>query len=438
MARLRGACYKTRVADSCLFFAEAGAAFSEPAFAARLSTLLEWFGPLTGTLPPVSESRTPFLRAGAISFGAPVQLASRSTVWWLERAPHSLSDAAALLEAPDAVLRDTSTGLLVALSDRRCRLVTGPCGPTSLYAARGAQGVVYATHAVAAAILARGDAHVDASVLAELLAFGTVGSSNSLVRGTSVVPAATCVEWSPAGVESRSYWPLAERWGCVPSEEAQRHTSEALLRVTARRLRPLARPWLGLTSGLDSRVVAAAAGECGFPLRTFTWGAVSGDEAGGAAVAQSLGFPHEVLEPAACDEAEGMAHIRREVRFNEGLGRMNAFGDVPWPVPMDTFVTGGGGEVGRAFWWSGVGRNFVAPTPAQAARALGVGPMLRGAGEDTVARVAADIRGGAGEAHRSGRHRVEAPRCAVRRAAGRPLGSRRAQLARTLDRRGVL
>ena len=49
---------------------------------------------------------------------------------------------------------------------------------------------------------------------------------------------------------------------------------------------------------------------------------------------------------------------------------MNAFGDLPWPAGMSALVTGGGGEVGRAFWWRAQGRSFREPRVEQVARAF--------------------------------------------------------------------
>ncbi|MEJ7892370.1 MAG: hypothetical protein WKF94_06990 [Solirubrobacteraceae bacterium] len=322
---------------TCLFFAG-----HEPP-ADRVQALARWYGEAGVELVAVRE---------------------RSSAWWLEPPPDKLSDG--LLDATAPALRGLRTGLVTAARGERVRLVTGPCGPTSLYRADG----VFATHAVAAAYLARGRARIDPAALPEIERLGYVGGDRSLIAGVTPVGPATCIDAGADGVAVWDYWPAAERWAPVASRAAGAHVTAALLSSLEERLRGVAEPWLGLTAGLDSQVVAAAAAELGLPVRTFTWALEAADSEGGAALAARLGLPHAALEPNWLGWDEGLALIDREVRFNEGLGNANAFGAATWPEPLSAFVTGGGGEVGRAFWWRRVGRNHAEPSPAQACDAL--------------------------------------------------------------------
>ncbi len=252
-------------------------------------------------------------------------------------------------------------GLLAAWRTGRSRIVTGPSGPTSLYAAAGPWGRVWSTHAVAAGYLALGRAEIDATVLPELLALGFVGGSHCLIRGVRAVPPATCIEVGRGETDEHCYWPMAERWATCDAGLAASEAEEALLRSLDARLRHETAPWLGLTAGLDSRVAAVAAARLGLDVRAFTWAHAPADAEGGRAIANNLGLAHETLEPGWHDEDTGLAHIDAEVRWTEGLGRMTPFGTIVWPSGMSCFLTGGAGEVGRAFWWRAIGRNHEDP-----------------------------------------------------------------------------
>lgn len=349
----------------CLYFAERGPGFDPLRFRSRLNALVEFYAAIeAGTHDReafVADSEAAGVMAGVIFLGIGPDAAIPEVLWWLERPAGGLGTTEAVLAANDSKLRAMHNGLLAASVTDRVRIVTGPCGPTSLYVARGPTGRVWSTHAVAAAYLASGRTEIDPTALPELLTLGFAGGSHCLIKGARAVPPAMCIDITADEVVERCYWPLGDRWSIADDGAGMTDTQDALMRSLEVRLSGEAAPWLGLTAGLDSRVVAVALDQLGISARTFTWAHHPTDADGGRVVARALGLSHLTVEPAWHDEAAGLAHIDAEVRWNEGLGRMNPLGTIPWPEGMSSFVTGGAGEVGRAFWWRGLGRNHQNP-----------------------------------------------------------------------------
>lgn len=246
--------------------------------------------------------------------------------------------------------------------------------PVSLYRA----GDAVATHAVAAAWLARRRRpRVRFDLVPELLLHEFVLGDESMVEG--VAPVAAPVAWPELQSEV----------------EAPAAALEALLETLAARLQGSAAPALGLTAGLDSRVVAAALRRLELPVRTFTWSHHEQDAAGAAAVAGRLGLPHLRCPPEWLGDAEGLAQLQADVRWSEGQARLTPFGRVTWPPSMTCFVTGGGGETGRAFYYRLVAANRREPDTAQLVRVMSVRERFPHASREAVAdlerRLAAEL-----------------------------------------------
>jgi hypothetical protein len=139
----------------------------------------------------------------------------------------------------------------------------------------------------------------------------------------------------------------------VPEDEAAAHAERHLLESVARRARAFdGEAHVSLTAELDSRVTAAALREAGIAPRGFTWGEPEWDDVrGGAEVARRLGFEHELVGVEWLDDDEARREVDRQVRWTEG-GVPVGFARLAWPEGMRCFVTGAGGEVGRAFYYS--------------------------------------------------------------------------------------
>lgn len=256
----------------------------------------------------------------------------------------------------------TGSGARLDWSGGRLRTSAGDGLPTALYRCDDA----VATHAVAAAWMARGRRpRVRFDLVPELVLHEFVLGSETIVDGVApVVP--------------QSAWPE------VAEEDAPASGLAALLETLQERLRSSSAPALGLTGGLDSRVVAAALSHLGIEADTFTWSHHAEDAAGAAAVAARLGLGHRRCPPEFLPDAAGLAQLRADVRWSEGQARLTPFGRVTWPEGMTSFVTGGGGEVGRAFYYRLEAANHRDPDVRRLVRLMRVGERLASAPQDVV------------------------------------------------------
>jgi hypothetical protein len=110
-------------------------------------------------------------------------------------------------------------------------------GPATLHSAEGGGVTAYASHAVAAGLLAGLDLQVDTAAVPEFIALDFVGGERTLVAGVRVLPPASVAD--AAGV--RPYWPDAERWRHVA--DAYEHTERSLLATLAERTMARALAW---------------------------------------------------------------------------------------------------------------------------------------------------------------------------------------------------
>jgi hypothetical protein len=265
----------------------------------------------------------------------------------------------------------------------RLRIVTNSAGPATVYAAAGDGVIGYATHAVAAALIAGVRLEIDEGAIPEFIAFDYVGGERTLLRGVRALPAATVV--SADG--ERSYWRAPMRWERVRAADAYDHTESAVISTAAERVGE-DRVGLGLTAGLDSSVGAAALKDVGADVLTFTWGNESWPDAVGAAeTAAALGFEHVSLGEQRRPDAECLAALDRDARWCDGVTALAATERV-WPDDCGALAVGLGGETGRAFYYDGTGALLVPrPDAATLARQLGARGRLEGAAETALDEV---------------------------------------------------
>ena len=335
----------------CVFAARLADAGRRPLVEGRAARLADLYGPLgedrvrlrwvpalrllLGTTGPAGE--TPDLER-VIAWGGPI--------------PAALLDPTSLLEATDSDLRRLDAiAVLASASEKRARLVAGAGGVTTLYAARSGDVAAWSTRAVTAAWLAHGEVRLDAETLPEFVTFEYPGGERTLIAGARALPVATRVDLTATGPSETSYWPRAERWTPLPEAEAQRHAERALLESLGRRLDRIDRPLLGLTGGLDSRVAAGALRELGIPFEALTWGAPDSPEPSAAReAAEALGAPHRWRPAEPPDSRAALARLTRLALWSDGTCPLDLWGEV-LPTQGSAFVTGLGGEVGRAFYY---------------------------------------------------------------------------------------
>jgi hypothetical protein len=305
-------------------------------------------------------------RAGAIVWGEPVTLD--------------------VVSASDEQLRSIcGISAVIAWRGDDLRIVNNSAGPATLYVAEGDGVTAYATHAVAAALIAGIEPRVDEAAVPEFIALDFVGGERTLVEAVRAVPPATVVDAGGA----RSYWPAAERWAHVGDGYA--HAESALLRTLGERVGD-ARVGLALTAGLDSTVGAAALAELGVECLAFTWGsAVWPDARGAAATAARFGFQHEVLGVRTLADEDCLPALDRDARWTDGMTALSA-AERHWPDTCGAFAVGMGGETGRAFYYDAWSALLVPdPSPEELPRRLGARGRLRGAREEAIAALEATV-----------------------------------------------
>jgi hypothetical protein len=369
--------------DRCLLLARAARPADREALAARIESLARWHrGAATWTR--VGEH----CAAGAVRYDRRRESLAEPLAFGEEAAPRDV------LAAPPAALRalDGATALLHAGAESAC-LVAGAGCPGMLFAASSATVDAWSTHAVAAAWLAHGRARVDPAAVPEQLAAEFVGGERSLIEGARPLPQAVRVTVADRGTTVEDLWPLAERWAALPEDEAAAHAERHLLASLERRVPAGAHA--SLTAGLDSRVVAVALSELGLAPRAFTWGEPGWDDVRGAAeVAHRLRLDHEVVAIEWLGDEDAMREVDRQARWTEGALQAG-FARLVWPEPMQGFVTGAGGEAGRAFYYRDAAPAREEADPAELAGALVrlLEPRLAGARPEAVESLAASARG---------------------------------------------
>ena len=354
--------------DRCLFLARAQRASEREALAGRIERLARWHG---GTAS--------WARVGEHGVAGVVRYDEREEP----------------LDGPVA-FGETATdgaGAILEVGPNRASLAGGAGGPGMLFSAASDAIAAWSTHAVAAAWLAHGRARVDPAAIPEQLAAEFVGGDRSLIERARPLPLGVRVDVDDSGSRVEDRWPLAQRWAQLPEEEAAAHAEQHLLESLERRAGRA--PWASLTAGLDSRVVAVALRDLGIQARGFTWGESEWDDVGGGAdVARRLEMPHTLVGIEWLSDDDAMRGVQRQVRWNEGAIHVG-FGRLEWPAGMRSFVTGAGGEIGRAFYYRDRAPATEHAQPDQLAQTLIdlLEPRLVGAKREARDGLAGSVRG---------------------------------------------
>ena len=310
-----------------------------------------------------------------------------------EDPPAPLADPGACVAAgADQLATLSGSTAIFAFDDeaRRARIVATPSGPALLYGAADAGIACWSTHAVAAGLIARGRATVDAGAVPQLIAFDFVGGRRTLVDGVHAIEHGVSVEIDPVAALEQQWVTPRERWRLEPEPDAQQAAERALLESTAQRFsgRSVA---IALTAGLDSRVAAVALQSTDADCHAFTWGAANWDDPRGAQqIADALGIPHEVGAMENLDSGDVLREHDRAVRWADGVFALAPLSR-RWPA-ADVVVGGMGGEIGRSFYyddWSA----WLAPRPQRADLTLQLRAQdyLRGADAEAIASVDAAV-----------------------------------------------
>jgi hypothetical protein len=387
--------------NSCFFVAQLADPQARERVQRRIDALTRFYEPLGGAQTTSTYMDPLRLMVGHITFDrSPVP---EPPLAWGGPLPTELSDEETLVRARDSELR-AADGIVVAFgtTEAAARLISGSGGVATLHRARSADAEAFATHAVAAAWLATGQATLDTDRIPELIARQYVGDNRTLIAEARVMPPATKVDFTADGARHASYWSAAERWAPVEEERAYEHTRVALMDALERRV-PKGNAYLGLTGGLDSRVLGVALRELGRLDGSFTWGKPEWDDSVEAAgVAARLGVEHSLQPIEYRSDDEALRLIDAEARWHEGAAAVR-FVAQTWPNEMRAAVYGVGGEIGRAFYYGGeLARLFPDPSQTQLQRIFDGRGFIRGAHRDAVANLRAAERSWIAAAHQLG------------------------------------
>lgn len=361
--------------------------------AERLSLLTDYFAPLGQPRLSTRHVSEPDVVLGLIDFGGRAHPLADAVSFGVTL-PASLDSAERLLEADQTQLRGIDGPLAaVAVSPDRCRIVTAVGAPTMLYEAASQDVEVWSTHAAPAAYVAHGRATVESDALPEFLAAHFVGGNRTLVRGVSAVDSATDIVIDVDGIRVTSFWPARERWRLLDPANAIEHAETALLAALPRRLERQPDRFLGLTGGVDSRVAAVALQQLGVDFEAFTFGEAHWPDVGEASkVAATLGIRHRHSPIEWNPDENALRSARAEACWHDGAIPIG-FGRIRWPSGIGTFVTGGGGETGRAFYYRGQRPRSEASGSGEPRRVLRAALEwgIAGAADSAVARLRRSI-----------------------------------------------
>ncbi len=242
--------------------------------------------------------------------------------------------------------------MLWFVDDETVTVVVSASLPHLLTQTDGPLGTVLATRSLAGHVLAGRRPEISHAAVVELLLFDYVVGEGHVLAGSRVLDEASVHELSTDGVRSSTYWPRTERFAL-----SARRTPEGFIdgvSTIGARLASAPGAWLGLTAGRDSTLLAACLHRAGVSLPTFTWGWIGDEDTDAASrTARTLGWHHHILTGTRDHARDPYDHLVLQSAWHEGRERANDFipGHINWPADEIWWLTGGGGEIGRAFYW---------------------------------------------------------------------------------------
>lgn len=294
-------------------------------------------------------------------------------VWGAPIAGGADLDAAAARRLLDEPARGRGVrGLWVVAGehDGGIRCVTSPSAVRTL--ARAAQGgrSVVATRSIAALALAGAPLRLARDRIVEQVAFDFPLGDGELLDGARVLEEAALVDVSPRGLEVRSWWPREQRLG--PGAPTTPGDVRIALGAEVAQLAGHLDVAFGLTAGKDSGLLVDAAVDRGVQLPSFTFGWAGMPDADGAsAIAAEVGFPHTVVGGDRTGTLE-LDVVVANASWSEGVvnPRAHAVKGLEMGPGERLWVTGHGGEIGRAYYWPEDPAKLARPAAALATRLL--------------------------------------------------------------------
>lgn len=268
-----------------------------------------------------------------------------------DRGKASDAEVRSTLDRPDRNSALLGVWCLATVTAAGVRFVTSASMVHTLKRAEAADVAAVATRGMAALALLGKPPLLATERIAEFVLFDFVSGNDELIEGTHLIDEAAMVEVRAGGVRTSSWWPTADRFERGAPTDAVALRSQ--VGQTAARLASADDAELGLTGGRDSALVLSCLAERAVLPPTFTLGAASSPDSRAAAVmARAVGAPHrQVVAPA--HTGFSPERVLQWTAWTEGLDPpFNLlFGSAELPGPSMCWMTGHGGEIGRAFYW---------------------------------------------------------------------------------------
>lgn len=173
-------------------------------------------------------------------------------------------------------------------------------GSVPVYYARAGDGWILSTlEPVVVAAAGFGCKDIFPPALASLFVNGFYISDWTLFRGMQVVPSDCCAQWEDGEFLCKKLWtvkPSEERWE-RGWDDLVEEMNDTVRQAIGRALGIRSRWILPLSSGMDSRLIAAVGSEMGINFRAYTWGESNAtDVVYGRKIAECLDIPWKHVE----------------------------------------------------------------------------------------------------------------------------------------------
>jgi hypothetical protein len=247
--------------------------------------------------------------------------------------------------------RATLDGPFVAvrLTPHGADLVTAAGGLRPLHRLQGDTATVWSTKALAAHVAAAARPRLCVDAVPDVILLDYVLGDGDLLEATTVPADALHVRATGARVVETQWASVGDRLAPGPPTDAC--ALRSVLGDEMARVVKIPGATLGLTAGRDSNLALSCLGGRSRAIPTFTLGwPGDGDAEGASAAARAAQCSHHLVTSHVHDSAEG-AWLDAS-RWTEGQvsGRNLLIAGLDWDARGVTWVTGSGGEIGRAFY----------------------------------------------------------------------------------------
>lgn len=230
---------------------------------------------------------------------------------------------------------------------RALTFITDRAGSHLLHYAVAGSRVIFSSELKALLCADEVKREIDPAAIVDFFSWGFVLGPRTFVRGVALVPPATIVRISDGKVLEQTHWrwPAFEQGLRRSVADITAELNDTIAMAVRRQLDCGGRAGIGLSGGLDSRILAAHASRVADALVTFTFGDVNSDEVQYARrVAATLGLANHHVRYSLLEFASAFESV---VWMNEGLINTPEYSMLAKTAAgcgMQVLLTGNGGD----------------------------------------------------------------------------------------------